>query len=757
MNDILSELNESQRDAVLHYTGPTLVIAGAGSGKTRVLTYRIAYMLQQGIQPFTVLALTFTNKAAREMKDRISGLVDFHTARRLWMGTFHSVFSKILRYESAALGYPSDYTIYDSADSKSLIRTIIHELNLDDKIYKPSEVQSRISLAKNNLVTAEAYAANNEIQAIDNSTRRPRISDIYLRYSIRCKRAGAMDFDDLLLNTNLLFRDHPAVLDKYRTAFRYLLIDEYQDTNYAQYLILHRLAGDHKNICVVGDDAQSIYSFRGARIENILKFKTDYPEARLIKLERNYRSTRNIVNAANSIILNNKEQISKKIFSEKEEGNKVKILEARTDNEEGYNIAGIIKDMMYAKQLHYRDFAVLYRTNAQSRIFEEALRKMNIPYKVYGGMSFFQRKEVKDALAYFRFVMNPSDDESLKRIINYPLRGIGKTTLTRIEMIAQLAQKSMWETLHDHSSLQKEFNKGTIQKLQSFAELISGYRKKAEEMEAFDLAYTIASSAGLIKELSQDKTPEGISRVQNLEELLNGIREFTENEENAEDTSLSAYLQTVTLYTDADADTDEDKDKVLIMTVHSAKGLEFKCVFIAGMEEELFPSFMSVNTTRELEEERRLFYVAVTRAMEYVFISYAATRFKWGLLNHCIPSRFISEINEEFVEPEYSDQHPAGVSILPKMKVKAGTSAPGEIPFNRHRKLVKVKTSENQVPDNKDNDNILSGMDVEHERFGRGKVISREGTAPNAKVTVFFKDHGQKQLLLKFARLKIIS
>jgi len=758
VKDILNDLNDSQRDAVINYNGPALVIAGAGSGKTRVLTYRIAYMLQQGIQPFTILALTFTNKAAKEMKERIANLVGFNTAKRLWMGTFHSVFSKILRYESIALQYPSDYTIYDTTDSKNLIKTIIHELNLDDKIYKPSEVHSRISMAKNNLVTAEAYAANNEIRTIDNSTRRPYLGDIYLRYAARCRQYGAMDFDDLLLNTNILFRDHPSILDKYKKAFRYILIDEYQDTNYSQYLILNKLAGDHKNICVVGDDAQSIYSFRGARIENILKFQSDYPESMLIKMERNYRSTEYIVDAANSVISHNKEQISKKIFSKNGEGDKIKILEARTDSEEGYTIAGIIKDMLYSKQMHYRDFAVLYRTNAQSRIFEESMRKMNIPYKVYGGMSFFQRKEVKDAMAYFRFVLNTADDESLKRIINYPARGIGKTTISRVEMLARTTRKSMWEILTDVTTQQNEFNKGTLQKLHSFAEMINGFIKKAGEMEAFDLAYSIASSTGLIQELSHDKTPEGISRIQNLEELLNGVREFTENEENSEDTSLSAYLQTVTLYTDADADKDEDTNKVLIMTIHSAKGLEFPCVFIAGLEEELFPSFMSVNTLKELEEERRLFYVAITRAKQYLYISYASTRFKWGLLNHCVPSRFVGEIDERFIESENAGQISSEILKVQSSQDIKKTGQKHEVTQPvRHKKLVKIDDKGNNDSDNYDPYGIMTGMNVEHERFGKGKVISREGAIPNVKVTVFFKDHGQKQLLLKFAKLKVIS
>lgn len=757
MSDILAELNDNQRKAVIDYNGPSLIIAGAGSGKTRVLTHRIAYMLEQGIPPYSILALTFTNKAAREMKDRIALLVGYNTAKKLWMGTFHSVFSKILRLEGQVLGYPPDYTIYDTTDSKNLIKTIIRELNLDEKTYKASEIHSRISLAKNNLVNAETYTQNQEIIEMDNASRRPRIGDIYLRYEIRCKRAGAMDFDDLLMNTNFLLKYHPEILKKYQKAFNYVLIDEYQDTNYSQYVILKALSALHKNICVVGDDAQSIYSFRGARIENILKFRSDYPEAKMTVLEINYRSTGNIVNAANSLISLNKEQISKKIYSNKEVGDKIRILEARTDKDEGTTIAGMISDLMYEKQIFYRDFAILYRTNAQSRIFEESLRKMNIPYKVYGGVSFFQRKEIKDVLAYFRFTMNPADDESLKRIINYPLRGIGKTTVNKVEMLAQLSQKSMWEILNDSNLLSKEFNSGTYNKLKSFVTMISYYREKATKMEAFDLAYTIAVNTGLIKELGQDRTPEGISRMQNLEELLNSIKEFTENEENAEDTSLSAYLQTVTLYTDADNDRDEDKDKVPIMTIHSAKGLEFRCVFIAGVEEELFPSFLSAYTLKELEEERRLFYVALTRAKENVYISYATTRFKWGLLVNCRPSRFIDEIDDNYIEQNSgSAQYYSPEKSFDKSIPESSYSSPVK-PLQTHRKLVRIEKDISEGSEIGSQEEIMAGMQIEHERFGRGKVISREGSAQNAKITVFFKDHGQKQLLLKFARLKIIS
>lgn len=757
MADILKELNDNQREAVINYNGPTLVIAGAGSGKTRVLTYRIAYMLQEGIAPYTILALTFTNKAAREMKERIALLVGHDIARRLWMGTFHSIFSKILRYESHALGYPSDYTIYDTIDSRNLIKTIIRELNLDEKIYKASEIQSRISMAKNNLVTAEAYAKNPDILNMDTMAGRPRLGDIYIRYAARCKRAGAMDFDDLLMNTNILFKKHPEILKKYQQAFNFVLVDEYQDTNFSQYLIINALADEHRNICAVGDDAQSIYSFRGARIENILKFKSDYPDSKMIVLEVNYRSTGNIVNAANSIISRNKDQISKKVYSNKDEGDKIRLLEAQTDKLEGNIISGMIKDMVYSRQMHYRDFAILYRTNAQSRIFEESLRIMNIPYRVYGGLSFYQRKEIKDVLAYFRVILNPSDDESLKRIINYPLRGIGKSTVSKVEMLSQVSGKTMWEILNDPASLTKELNSGTIKKLASFVEMINYFRKKVTEMKAFDLAYSIAGNVGLIKELSQDKTPEGISRLQNLEELLNSIKEFTDNEENADDTSLSAFLQTVTLYTDADTNTDDDNDKVPIMTIHSAKGLEFRCVFITGVEEDLFPSYMTLNSPKELEEERRLFYVAITRAMENVFISYASTRLKWGLLVNCRSSRFISEIDEQFIEQEdaFNPVSGQGKHYLNNNLKSDHSFISNEL--QTRRKLIKINESQSIIKNNVDHEEIMAGMHIEHERFGKGKVISKEGFAQNTKITVFFKDHGQKQLLLKFARLKIIS
>lgn len=762
MESILKNLNSAQKEAVINYQGPSLVIAGAGSGKTRVLTYRIAYMLSQGVNPAGILALTFTNKAANEMKERIAALVGPEYSKRLWMGTFHSIFARILRFESSHTGYPPDYTIYDTIDSKNLIKTIVREMKLDDKIYRPGEVLGRISGAKNNLITPDAYASNQGILATDRSMKRPMLSEIYTRYAARCKKSGAMDFDDLLLNTNILLRDHPAVLDKYRNAFSYILVDEYQDTNYSQYLILKKLAQDHKNICVVGDDAQSIYSFRGARIENILKYQSDYPETSLFKLEQNYRSTQNIVNAANSLISNNNEQISKKVFSKNHEGEKIKVIQAKTDNEEGFIIANLIKDISLSKQLKYLDFAVLYRTNAQSRIFEESLRKLNIPYKIYGGISFFQRKEIKDVLAYFKLVVNPNDDEALKRIINFPKRGIGNTTVLKLQELAIANDISLWEVMNAGTQLQKFFNKGTLAKLQGFTKLIDDFRLKSREMEAFDLAYTIASVSGIMKDLVADKTPEGISRYENLEELLNGIKEFTESQENEGGNTMSHYLQTVTLYTDADTENEEDLNKVTLMTIHSAKGLEFNQVFVVGLEEELFPSHMSTGTQKELEEERRLFYVALTRAEQNAYISYAGSRYKWGLMSYCNPSRFIAEIDEKYLELPDSFGLPGIEQTDPGTYRSGRPSSIHRSPLHgltlSEKKLKKI-TDEPSAPQfaSADPSAISTGSRVRHPRFGTGTVEEMEGAYPNLKATVEFDQHGKKQLLLKFAKLEVIG
>jgi DNA helicase-2/ATP-dependent DNA helicase PcrA len=766
---IRKDLNEAQQEAVLNHKGPALVIAGAGSGKTRVLTYRVAYLLSLGISPQRILALTFTNKAANEMKGRIAAMVPAGLARGLWMGTFHSLFARILRREAEVLGFPSNFTIYDTIDSRSLVKTIVREFNLDEKIYKPAEVFSRISTAKNNLVTPDAYLSSGEYQVRDQVTRRPRLGEVYDRYVKRCKHFGAMDFDDLLLQTNLLFRDHPAVLDKYRETFDYLLVDEYQDTNYSQYLIIRKLSEIHRNICVVGDDAQSIYSFRGARIENILNFKNDYPDYRLFKLEQNYRSTQTIVRAANSVIRKNRGQISKEVFSKNETGEPIRVVKASDDKEEGFNVAGHISDLRFREQLDYSDFAVLYRTNAQSRIFEESLRRMNIPYRVYGSLSFYQRKEIKDLLAYFRITVNPRDDESLKRVINYPMRGIGKTTLDKLNEYAEKLDSHIWDILMHLDQVNLGFNRGTLARLQGFKNLIRGFQQRMHEMEAFDLAYSIVNEAGIIAELKSDQTPENVSRYENVEELLNGIKDFTDNLEREGERSLSDYLQEVTLMTDADQEQEEDRNRVSIMTIHSAKGLEFKHLVVAGAEEELFPSPMSVDNPKDLEEERRLFYVALTRAEKSVLISYAALRYKWGIQHACSPSRFIKEIDPETLELP-SDFYPVVHQVekekfVPESyrRIMERSSQSPQVTVGG-RKLINVNR-EVQHPRAADPhgdftpshpDQIRVGTRVEHPRFGIGEVKALEGAASNIKATVEFPI-GKKQLLLKFARLRVVG
>lgn len=780
MEEIRTDLNEAQQEAVLNHKGPALVIAGAGSGKTRVLTYRIAYLLSMGIHPSRILALTFTNKAASEMKERIASMVSPDLARNLWMGTFHSLFARMLRREAEVLGFPSNFTIYDTIDSRSLIKTIVRELSLDEKIYKPSEVFGRISAAKNNLVTPDVYMGSGEYQVRDQVSRRPRLGEVYDRYVKRCKHFGAMDFDDLLLQTNLLFRDHPAVLDKYRESFDYVLVDEYQDTNYSQYLIVKKLSEVHRNLCVVGDDAQSIYSFRGARIENILNFKNDYPDYRIFKLEQNYRSTRTIVKAANSVIKKNRGQISKEVFSKNETGEPIRVVKASDDREEGFLVAGHISDLRFREQLEHKDFAILYRTNAQSRIFEESLRRMNIPYKVYGSLSFYQRKEIKDLLAYFRLTVNPRDDESLKRIINYPMRGIGKTSLDKLIAYSQKLDTHIWDVLTHLDQVNLGFNKGTLAKLQGFTLLIKSFRQRLQEMEAFDLAYTIAGEAGIIRDLQADKTPENVSRYENIEELLNGIKVFTDDPEREGDLTLAEYLQEVTLMTDADQEKDEDRNKVTLMTIHSAKGLEFKHLVIAGVEEELFPSQMSTDNPKDLEEERRLFYVALTRAEKSALITYAALRYKWGIQNSCSPSRFIKEVDPKYLElpPDFYPVLPGNGSsgtekekFVPETyrKLMQQRSQPSQIQAGG-RKLVNVNQARpsstsagaspaSQAPKDfvpSDPSMVRVGIKVEHPRFGIGEVHQLEGTGSNIKATVLFPI-GTKQLLLKFAKLRVVE
>lgn len=769
MSSLFEGLNGAQLQAVKNTNGPSLVIAGAGSGKTRVLTYRIAHLLEKNVHPSRILALTFTNKAANEMKERISKLLGDDRGRALWMGTFHSIFARILRYEADKLGYPSDFTIYDTVDSKSLLKSIIQELKLDDKIYKQGDVLGRISGAKNNLITPQAYYNNDSIRKADFMSRRPMIAEIFKLYASRCRRAGAMDFDDLLLNTNILFRDFPDVLRKYQEKFDYLLVDEYQDTNYSQYLIVKKLAEKHQNVCVVGDDAQSIYSFRGAMIENILNFQKDYPEYNLYKLEQNYRSTQTIVNAANSVIDKNKDQIKKKIFSDNEEGKKIEVAKAYTDVEEGFIVSGSIFDTILSEQAQYKDFAILYRTNAQSRIFEEALRKRNIPYKVYGSISFYQRKEIKDMLAYLKMLVNPNDDEALKRIINYPARGIGKTTLDKLEDLAAQKDVSLWEILTHVPQLNNifQFNNGTVAKLMAFVAFINEYTSKSKQLDAFALTQQIASASGILKDLYNGTTPEERSKYENLEELLNAIRDFVDSSlEVDEETSIRHYLENVSLLTDTDTEKPEDRNRVSIMTVHSAKGLEFKYVYIAGVEEDLFPSNMSMETPKDLEEERRLFYVAITRAMKKVTLSYAKVRYKWGSPTDSSPSRFISEIDPKFIdwaEDPRKQQRATPENfnhLVPKEKPENTTGLLYRkttfVQGTNLKQRVQATAGEDFKADPPES--IQQGMTVEHQRFGKGKVVHLEGNLPDRKATVFFQQiQEEKQLLLKFAKLRVVK
>ena len=766
MYSYLEELNEVQRQAVESVEGPSLVIAGAGSGKTRVLTYRIAHILNLGKHPANILALTFTNKAAREMKDRIAKIVGEKTARYLWMGTFHSIFAKILRFEASFTGYPANFTIYDTQDAKNLIKTICKELHLDPQVYKANEVLGRISNAKNNLVTAGIYANNHQIREADKQTRKPEIYRIYQIYERRCMNAGAMDFDDLLLKTNILFDQHPEVLKKYQEKFKYILVDEYQDTNFSQYLIIKKLADAHKNLCVVGDDAQSIYAFRGARIENILNFKKDYPDFKLFKLEQNYRSTQNIVNAANSVIRKNRNQIQKNVFSEKDQGSKIKLIEAFTDHEEGLIIANQINDIHFSEHFKYSDFAVLYRTNAQSRIIEEALRKKNIPYRIYGGLSFYQRKEVKDLLAYFRLIINPKDDEAFKRIVNYPKRGIGNTSLNKLLDYAKMQNISAWEAATQLGAVQIGLSNAVIKKIHEFMSLISNFSAIINTGDAYETARQIAVQSGILKELYNDKSPEGVSRYENIQELLNGIKEYTSTESDEESNpNLIDYIHNVSLLTNEDKSNDGDNDKVNLMTIHSAKGLEFKVVFLSGLEEELFPSKFSSTNVSELEEERRLFYVAITRAELKLFISYAKTRYRWGQLSDCVPSRFIRDIHPDFIEMEGPVLSMRNFS---KKQESTIDNQENKINFTKktyeekntiNRRLKKLENNPKTTSLNntlKQTKGLKEGDLVEHLRFGKGKVIAVEGDFPNTKATIEFETSGKKQLLLKFAKLKVL-
>ena len=758
---IFRELNESQLAAVRHIEGPTMVIAGAGSGKTRVLTYRIAFMMEQRVDPFNILALTFTNKAAKEMTERIGKIVGPSEARNITMGTFHSVFSRILRINSDRLGYPSNFTIYDTQDSKSLLKDIVKQFNLDDKAYKPANVLGRISSAKNNLISPESYAQNPEITQEDKMAKRPEMARIYKTYAARCFNAGAMDFDDLLYQTNVLLRDFPDVLSYYQQKFRYVLVDEYQDTNYAQYLIVKKLAAVFENICVVGDDAQSIYSFRGANIKNILNFKTDYPDFELFKLEQNYRSTKNIVEAANGVIAKNKDQIKKTVWTDNDSGEKISVVRTLTDNEEGKVVTAKIYDKAKNGGLSYNDFAILYRTNRQSRSFEEALRKMNVPYKIYGGLSFYQRKEIKDLLAYFRLAANQQDEEAFKRVINYPKRGIGKTSIEHVIIAANQYSVSPWEVVSDFNRYPVQINAGARNKITDFVTMIRSFSAQLDHKDADVLAQEIARSSGILKEFNseKDKGPEEVERYQNIEELLAAIKEFTISRDEGESKSLAEFMLDVALLTDADQKEDEERNHVTMMTIHSSKGLEFQHVFLVGLEENLFPSQLSLNSRTDLEEERRLFYVAITRAKETCNLSYATSRFQWGNLITCEPSRFIDEIDPQFMQHE-APARGMGRSLT---SGRSGFNESFSGGLNRPmgsrslKPISSVEThSHNSAPAGPPS-HLKVGYNVEHDRFGKGKVTHLEGSGADTKATIFFPRHGSKTVLLRFAKLKVVD
>lgn len=776
MENYLDQLNEAQQQAVLCTEGPVMIIAGAGSGKTRVLVYRIIHMVTRGIDPFSILALTFTNKAAKEMKNRIANAAG-DEARNLWMGTFHSVFARLLRADAHRIGFQPNFTIYDTDDSKSLIREIVKSMGLDEKIYKPSMVYGRISYSKNNLWDFKAYRDHPELQQGDRSSGRPHLADIFEKYQKSLFRAGAMDFDDLLFNTFILLRDFPDVLNKYQDKFRYIMVDEFQDTNYAQYMIVRKLAARFQNICVVGDDAQSIYAFRGANIENILSFEKDYPELKTFRLEQNYRSTKTIVEAANGVIAHNKNRLRKEVWTHNNEGESIRLLKALSDNEEGNMVAQTIFEEKMNHQLKNADFAILYRTNAQSRSMEEAFRRKGIPYRIYGGISFYARKEVKDLLAYFRLAVNPNDDESVRRVINYPARGIGKTTLEKLMILAAEQDCSLWQVMEKNDRFSSGISTGTRVKIGEFVTMIRSFSAMLPTSPAFDLASHIAMSSGLLKELYADKSPEGVSQYENLQELLNGIKEFTdggetglpapatESLEPGKVRTLDLFLQDIALLTDADSDKDGDHDRVVLMTVHAAKGLEFKHVFVVGMEENLFPSQMSLQSRADLEEERRLFYVAITRTERKLTLSYAATRYRWGTLIGCEPSRFLSEI-----DPKYMSDHTHRIvrnagrerdGWIDSPKKSSEQAPPYTTRGSNFKKLSSVKTTTTRINDEPfeadDPSGIEVGMEVEHQKFGTGTVMLLEGRAPDFKATVAFPGHGNKHLLLKYAKLKIVK
>lgn len=783
MQDYIIGLNERQREAVLHVNGPLMIIAGAGSGKTKVLTTRIAHLMAKGVDAFNILALTFTNKAAKEMKERVEHILGNNEARNLYIGTFHSVFARILRAEAQRIGYPNNFTIYDTDDAKSVVKTVIQEMHLDDKLYKPNTVYNRISAAKNALVTPADYANDYYIQQEDFRSNRPAMAKIFDAYCKRCFKNGALDFDDLLLKFYELLKSFPDALSKYQHKFKYVLIDEYQDTNPAQYEIIKLLGAMHENVCVVGDDAQSIYSFRGATIQNILQFQKDYDEVKVVKLEQNYRSTKNIIHVANEVIGNNKGQIPKVLFTENAEGEKIRIVRTMSDNEEGKFVADTIQEQKLRNHFANKEFAILYRTNAQSRAFEEALRRMAIPYTIYGGISFYQRKEIKDLVAYLRIIINTRDEEALKRIINYPTRGIGKTSVDKIILIANTHNITMWEVLLNASTY--GFRSGTLEVIDQFVTMIKSFSSMLEKHNAYEVAFHVGKQTNLVKELFNDKSTEGLQRFENIQELLNSIKEWVESPDNEEgevmDKSLGAYLQQITLLTDAD-EKDPNADTVKLMTIHAAKGLEFSCVFAAGLEEMLFPNAMSINTREELEEERRLFYVVVTRAKKKLWISYANSRYKFGQLVQNEPSRFLDELPEQYVDKTFSGSgtkitggFTSGGSAFDRMnsgwrkpdprindaEKKYGpppgkkTDTPSYLPPKADKKITEHTPSTNFVASNLSD--IMVGNKVEHQKFGFGKIISMEGASHNPMAVIQFENNGEKKILLNYAKLRIVE
>ncbi len=775
MQKYISQLNEAQQEPVLQKDGPMIIIAGAGSGKTRVLTIRIAYLMSLGVDSFSILALTFTNKAAREMKKRISDIVGSAEAKNLWMGTFHSVFARILRSEADKLGYPSNFTIYDSQDSLRCISGIIKEMQLDRDIYKPKQILSRISSYKNSLITVKVYFNNPELQEADAMSKKPRLGEIYQNYVERCFKSGAMDFDDLLLKTNELLNRFPEVLAKYQNRFRYILVDEYQDTNHSQYLIVRALSDKFQNICVVGDDAQSIYAFRGANINNILNFQKDYENVKTYRLEQNYRSTKNIVEAANNIIDKNKTKLEKIVWTANDFGTKIKVNRSITDSEEGRFVAGTIWEQKITNQLLNGQFAILYRTNAQSRAMEDALRKRDIPYRIYGGLSFYQRKEIKDVLCYLRLVINPKDEEALVRVINYPARGIGDTTLEKLTIAANHYKRSVFEIMQNIDKIDLKLNAGTKQKLEDFVTMIQSFQVINQNQDAFVIADHVAKKTGLVQELKKDATPEGIARIENIEELLNGIKDFTEGQKEIDGArgALSEFMEDVALATDLDNDTGDD-DRVALMTIHLAKGLEFPNVFIVGLEEDLFPSAMSLNTRSDLEEERRLFYVALTRAENQAYLCYAQSRYRWGKLTDSEPSRFINEIDSQYLEylgveeTNYRYKPMIDTDIfgdIDKSRLRlakpVGATPPRYITDNELKSDINIRklkpVASNAGSTNLFDDKLSTGNIVMHERFGKGQILNLEGAGADKKAEIKFEVGGIKKLLLRFAKLDVIG